>query len=219
MSQRREDEFIESWAGVPREALSKEKLSQALAAYNALRNTASEMSTDAATGEDEERVARQIEKITALIPDASGDTDNVVPISSIKGKNNQTAAPTERKPWAAFAAMAACLVVALGINLQLGAPQQSDDWGKHVVVRGNAQTDTTEVTTIVNNPRKSANALVYLLKRAGATFRSEKMSGSGGRQVVFQLNDTPSAELGEELKQLGLESPEVRRWYVLELVK
>ena len=218
MTQRREDEFIESWAGVPREALSEEELSQALAAYNALRNTESEMSTDAAIGEDEERVARQIAKITAQIPDASGDTDNVVPIGSIKGKNNRTAAPTKRKPWAAFAAMAACLALAFGLNLQLGAPQQSDDWGKHVVVRGNAQTDTTEITTNVDNPRKSANALVDQLKRAGATFRSEKMSRSG-RQVVFQLNDTPSAELGEELKQLGVESPAVTRGYVLELVK
>jgi len=218
MTQSREDEFIENWAGVPREALSEEKLSQALFAYHALRNTTSEMSVDAATGANEDRVARQIRIITAQIPTADGDTDNVVPISSTKGKNKGTTAPNGRKPWAAFAAMAACLALAIGLNLQLGAPQQSDDWGKHVVVRGNTDTDTSEITTHVDNPRKSANALVNQLKQVGATFRSEKKSGSG-RQVVFRLNDNPNAELSEQLNSLGVESPDVRHWYVLELAK
>ena len=210
MSEAREDEFIEAWTGSSRQELSDSELKQALSAYYSLRDTPSELDTDVGVVHDQEQLDRQIAAITAQIPKAPPAGDTVV------------AFPAKRKPrWTPIiGAMAACLVVAVGLNLQMAGPQQSDDWGQGVVVRGGSDIETIDVSSSVPNPKKSAKSLVKLLDdEAGATYRSEKLSGSVYR-VVFKLRNTPNDEnLGRALAANGIASPELEQWYVLEFNK
>lgn len=208
MTQSREDEFIDSYTGRVREELSREELRQALSAFEALKRSSDFLEVDTTEESNDERIARQIEQISAKIPTAEYNSDNVV------------AFPKKRqKQFAAIGgAMAACLALAIGLNLQSGATLQSDDWGNEIVVRGNADLDTTEISTLVDSPKKSVKNLAEQLASAGATYRSEKKSGSGYR-VAFRLREMPDSKLTEQLSTLGVEAPEVGRWYVLELVE
>lgn len=250
MSQEREDEFIEAWAGTPRTELTASELDAARKAFFALQET------DALIGLDAEEMSRLPDGFSEADMDAHikqlGMKLNALPVpgdsaGSMDFSSQQTSGPTEatssassqeqssvdatpkdnviplprktRKTYTAvFSAIAACLALAVGINVFMEGPQQSGDWGQQIVVRGSNDVSTLDYQISVDKPKQSQQELVALLRAENATYRAEKKSGSHYR-TVFKLKEAPSSALNTHLAAIGISDIKTGVWYVLDLIK